>query len=84
MRTGVDQAMAVRRTDTEVAALGRRDGGHGGAGTNLDAVPLALAQAAEDTRDHVVGLVRGVDRAVDSGHPHSHPEVLEEGESETE
>nr|WP_258574421.1 hypothetical protein [Actinomadura parmotrematis] len=82
MRAGVDELIAVRRSASQIAALGGGDGVHRGSHPQLDAVAFALGQAAEDAHDHVVGLVGRVDRAADLGHPQLHAVVLEDREGQ--
>jgi hypothetical protein len=66
---GVGESVAVRWAAAEIAAfeLGLRR--HGGADADLDPVPFALAHAAEDAHDQVVGFVVRVERAADLGDP---------------
>ncbi|KPC61340.1 hypothetical protein ADL29_25065 [Streptomyces chattanoogensis] len=78
------EAVPVGRSAAEVAAFDPGLGGHGGADADLDAVAFALAHAAEDGHDQVVGFVVGVDGPADLGDPQRHAEVDEEGEGITE
>nr|WP_262928549.1 hypothetical protein [Streptomyces sp. CBMA152] len=83
MRPGVAQEIAVRGSAAQVSALDEGLGRHGGADADLDAVAFALAHAAEDGHDKVVGFAVGVDRAADFGHPQLDAVVGEEGVGET-
>jgi hypothetical protein len=69
VRSGVGDPVAVGRPAAEEPALQRGLGRHGGADPQLDAVPLALGQAAEHRHDQVVGLGVRVDRPADLRHP---------------
>ncbi|MDI5964037.1 hypothetical protein POF43_015155 [Streptomyces sp. SL54] len=84
VRAGVDQHVAVRRATSEEAALDLRLRGHRGADPDLDAVPLALADPAEDRHDEVVRLGLRVDRAADLRHPQRNAVVDEDGKGEPE
>jgi hypothetical protein len=75
VRADVGQGVPVGRPAAEVAAFDVGLGGHGGADPDLDPVPLAFGDAAEHAHDQVVGLVVGVDRAADLGHPQRHAVV---------
>lgn len=80
----VGEPVAVRGSAAEVAAFDLGLGGHGGADADLDAVAFALAHAAEDRHDQVVGLVVRVDGPADFGDPQGDAEVDEEGEGVAE
>ncbi|MEU9156101.1 hypothetical protein AB0D59_37520 [Streptomyces sp. NPDC048417] len=54
-------------------------GAYGGPDPDFDAVAFALAHAAEDGHDEVVGFVVGVDRAADLRDPQGDVEVDEYG-----
>ena len=84
VRAGVDELVAVGRSAAEEAAFDRGLGGHRGADPDLDPVALALAHAAVERHDQVVGFGARVDRAADLGHPQLDAVVGEHREREPE
>ncbi|MDI5969853.1 hypothetical protein POF50_010985 [Streptomyces sp. SL13] len=84
VRAGVDQHVAVRRSTAEEAPFDLRLCGHRGPHPDLDAVPLALADATEDRHDEVVRFGFRVDGTADLRHPERDTVVGEDGEREPE
>ncbi len=84
VRAGVDEHVAVRRATAEEPALGCGLRRHRGPHSDLDAVALALAHAAVEAHDEVVGVGARIDRSADLGDPQSDPVVDEDGEGEAE
>jgi len=84
VRAGVAELVSVRRSTTEEPPLGRGLSGHGGADTNLDAVALALAHAAVEAHDEVVGVRARVDPTAYLGHPQLDAVVREHRERKPE
>jgi hypothetical protein len=83
VRPRVHDQVAVRRAPAKEPAFDLRLRGHGGTHADLDAVPLALAHAAEHRHDQVVSLVGGVDRPADLGNPEGNAVVVENRERES-
>ncbi|MEI2699059.1 MAG: hypothetical protein V9E94_12190 [Microthrixaceae bacterium] len=81
---GVAEQVAVGRPSAEEAALGGGLGCHGAADADLDPVAFALAHAAVEAHDHVVGVGSGVDLAADLGYPQLDAVVDEHWERESE
>nr|WP_246463542.1 hypothetical protein [Streptomonospora salina] len=84
VRADVLQHVSVRRAPAQPAPLHLSLGGHGGAHPGLDAGALSLGDPAVHRHDQFVGLVRGVDRPADLGHPELDAVVLEHRERHRE
>jgi hypothetical protein len=80
--TGVSQPVPEGRTAAEEPALGGGLGGHGAPNPGPDAGALALAHAAEERHQHVVGLRAGIDPPADLRDPQLDPVVLEQREGQ--
>ncbi|MEO3874189.1 hypothetical protein ABGB18_35770 [Nonomuraea sp. B12E4] len=78
VRSRIREPVTIRRAPAQEAAFDLRLSFHGGADAHLDAVALALTDPAEHQHDQLVGLVGGVNRSADLGHPQGHPVVIEE------
>jgi hypothetical protein len=82
--TRVRQPIPVGRAADEEAALGGGLRGHGAANPGSDPGALALAHAAEERHDHVVGLGAGIDPPADLWDPQLDAVVLEQWEGQGE
>ena len=84
VRTGVDDAVAVRWPTAEESPLGPGLRGHRGPHPDLDTAPFALTHPAEHRHDQIVGFAGRVDRPADLRHPQRHPVVFEQREGQAE
>jgi hypothetical protein len=84
VRAGVGEPVAVGRPSAEKPAFQFGLCLHRRPDADLDAVPLALAHAATERHDEIVGVRAGVDGAADLGHPQADAVVHEDREAHAE